>query len=58
MSKYQFTAKDRINLVKRMYQDHGYDVDEICQRLRYSPEMIENIVKKYNLKHGEKSWRY
>ena len=58
MSKYQFTVKPNINLVTRMYQDHGYNVDEICSRLRYPEEAVENIIKKYNLQYGTKSWRY
>jgi hypothetical protein len=45
-------------LVTRMYQDHGFDVGEICLRLRYPEETVKNIIKKYNLQHGEKSWRY
>lgn len=48
----------RINLVTRMYQDHGFDIDDICLRLRYPKETVEYIIKKYNLNHGEKSWRY
>jgi len=58
ISKYQSTVKFKIELVTRMYQDHGFDVDDICLRLRYSKEMIEGIIKKYNLQHGKKSWRY
>jgi hypothetical protein len=58
LSKYLFTAKDRINLVKRMYQDHGFDIEEICLRLRYSEETVKQIIEKYKLIHGEKSWRY
>jgi hypothetical protein len=41
-----------------MYQDHGFDVGEICLRLRYPEETVKNIIKKYNLQYGEKSWRY
>jgi hypothetical protein len=58
MSKYAFTTQDRINLITRMYQDHGFGVDEICLRLRYPKETVEEIIRIYNLKHGEKSWRY
>ena len=58
MSKYHFTIKPRLDLIQRMYQDHGYDVDEICLRLRYPPEIVEEIIKKNNLLHGTKSWRY
>ena len=56
MSKYVFEIK--IDLIKRMYQEHGYDIDEICLRLRYPKETVEMIIKKLDLKYGEKSWRY
>lgn len=58
MSKYQFAVRPKIDLVTRMYQDHGYSVDEICLRLRYPKETVETIIKGYNLQHGTKSWRY
>jgi hypothetical protein len=41
-----------------MYQDHGFTMAEICNRLRYTETFVEAIIKKYNLKNGEKSWRY
>lgn len=55
MSKYQSTIGFRINLITRMYQDHGYDIDEIVLRLRYTRESVESIIKEYNLNHGKKS---
>ena len=58
MSKYQSTVETKIDLVTRMYQDHGFDIDEICLRLRYPEETVKNIIKKYNLQYGKKSWRY
>jgi hypothetical protein len=58
MSKYHFTVEVKANLVTRMYQDHGYDIDEICLRLRYPKEVVEALIKKCNLQHGKKSWRY
>jgi hypothetical protein len=58
MSKYELTAQANAYIVSRMYQDHGYTVDEICLRLRYPAETVEAIIKKCNLQHGEKSWRY
>ena len=58
MSKYEFTVKANAYIVSRMYQDHGFTVEEICQRLRYPTEAVEKIIKKFNLEHGEKSWRY
>ena len=58
MSKYQSTVEFRINLVTRMYQDHGYDIDEIVLRLRYTRESVEAIITKYRLNHGEKSCYY
>ena len=58
MSKYQFTVRPRVDLITRMYQDHGFNVDEICLRLRYPKEAVENIIKRYNLQYGTKSWRY
>ena len=58
MSKYQSNVQIKLDLVTRMYQDHGFTVDEICLRLRYSEEMVEAIIRKLDLKHGEKSWRY
>ena len=56
--KYHFTVEDRVNLIRRMYQDHGFDIDEICLRLRYPEETVKQIIEKYKLKYGEKSWRY
>lgn len=58
MGKYQFAVKLNPNMVTRMYQDHGYTVDEICLRLRYPESMVQEFIKRNNLKHGTKSWRY
>lgn len=58
MSKYQFEVKLNSDIISRMYQEHGYTVEEICLRLRYPELMVEEIIKRYDLKHGEKSWRY
>lgn len=58
MSKYHFTIKPNFDLIQRMYQDHGYDVDEISVRLIYPVEIVKEIIKKNNLSHGTKSWRY
>jgi hypothetical protein len=58
MSKYVASDKTKIDLITRMYQDHGYTVDEICSRLRYSEELVLHIIKKCNLQPGNKSWRY
>lgn len=58
MSKYQFTVVPKMELITRMYQDHGYNVEEICLRLRYPRETVITIIEKNNLQHGEKSWRY
>jgi len=58
MSKYDFTAQANAYIVSRMYQDHGYTAEEICLRLRYPEDAVEKIIKKFDLKHGEKSWRY
>ena len=58
MSKYQFTVVPRVDLITRMYQDHGFDIEEICIRLRYPEQTVKNIVEKHNLQHGKKSWRY
>jgi len=55
MSKYEFTVKANAYIVSRMYQDHGFTVEEICLRLRYSPEAVELIIKEFNLEYGEKS---
>ena len=55
MSKYQSTVEFRVNLITRMYQDHGYNIDEIVLRLRYTRESVEAIIKKCNLNHGKKS---
>ncbi len=32
-----------------MYENHWYTVDDICDRLRYPKELVENIIKKYNI---------
>jgi hypothetical protein len=58
MSKYEFTATANAYIVSRMYSDHGYTVEEICLRLRYPQDAVETIIKKHNLQHGKKSWRY
>lgn len=58
MSKYEFTTQANAYIVSHMYQDHGYTVEEICLRLRYSEEAVENIIRKFEFKHGDKSWRY
>lgn len=58
MSKYQFEIKLNPDIISRMYQDHGYTVEEISLRLRYPEPIIEELIKRYDLKHGEKSWRY
>jgi hypothetical protein len=58
MSKYEFAIQANAYIVSRMYQDHGYSVEEICLRLRYPAEAVELVIKKFNLEHGEKSWRY
>jgi hypothetical protein len=41
--------KPNLNLIKRMYEDHWYTVDDICLRLRYPKELVESIIKTYNL---------
>jgi hypothetical protein len=58
MSKYQFEIKLNPDIISRMYQDHGYTVEEISLRLRYPEPIVEELIKRYDLKHGEKSWRY
>ena len=58
MSKYEFTARLNLDLITRMYRDHGYTVDEICLRLRYPEEKVQELIRKYNLINGKKSWRY
>jgi|694.fasta_scaffold13080_9 hypothetical protein len=58
MSKYQFEVTVNLDLVSRMFQEHGYTAEEICLRLRYPEPMVEELIKRYDLKHGEKSWRY
>lgn len=58
MSKYQFEIKLNPDIISRMYQEHGYTVEEICLRLRYPASIVEELIKRYDLKHGEKSWRY
>ena len=58
MSKYQFEIKLNPDIISRMYQDHGYTVEEISLRLRYPEPIVKELIKRYDLKHGEKSWRY
>ena len=57
MSKYQFAVRPRIDLIERMYRDHGYTVEEICMRLRYPESAVKAIIEKYNIPYGTKSWR-
>jgi hypothetical protein len=47
MSKHIF--KVNVELVKRMYQDHNYSIQDICLRLRYSPESILAVIERYKL---------
>ena len=58
MNKYQFIVKPRVDLITRMYQDHGFTVDDICLRLRYPEQTVKNVIETHNLTPGEKSWRY
>ncbi len=39
-------------LIIRMYRDHNYSIDDICLRLRYTPELINFIIKKHGLKNA------
>ncbi len=48
----------RVDLVTRMYRDHGFDVEEICLRLRYPEQLVKETIKKYQLHQGKKTWRY
>lgn len=57
MSKYQFAVKLNPDIISRMYQEHGYTVEEICLRLGYPIPMVQELIKRYDLKYGEKSWR-
>jgi hypothetical protein len=41
--------KININLIIRMYCDHGYSIDAICLRLRYPPNLVETIIVKHGL---------
>jgi hypothetical protein len=58
MSKYQFEVKLNPAIIARMYQEHSYTVEEICLRLRYPEPLVQEIIKRYDLKYGEKSWCY
>ncbi len=42
-------SKINIDLVKRMYQNHYYTVDDICMRLRYPKELVEKAIMTYNI---------
>lgn len=48
--------KININLIIRMYQDHGYTVEDICMRLRYPADSVTAAIEYYKLEYG-KSWR-
>lgn len=50
------TITTKVDLIKRMYTDHGYTVEDIVLRLRYPLEFVEEVIKKLGLEHG-KSWR-
>lgn len=52
------TVSLRVDLVTRMYQDHGFEIEEIHLRLRYPIDMIEKTIEKYELQRGKKTWRY
>lgn len=45
--------KVNINLLIRMYQDHGYTVEDICIRLRYPVELVRSMVEYYKLEHDK-----
>lgn len=55
MSKYQYVVVINHNIIKRMYQDHGYTIDEICMRLRYPRTAVELVIIKDSLYYGTKS---
>ncbi len=43
----KYTFKLNIALILRMYQDHGYTVEDIVLRLRYPNNLVQEIVHKY-----------
>jgi|LakMenEpi03Aug12_release.lakeMendotaPanAssembly.Ray.scaffolds.fasta_scaffold3243528_1 hypothetical protein len=47
--------KININLLIRMYCNHGYTVQDICMRLRYPQAEVDAVIKHYKLEYG-KSW--
>ena len=47
------THKLNINLLIRMYCDHAYSVQAICERLRYPQPLVEQAIAQYGLEHGK-----
>ena len=45
----KYTFKVNVNLVLRMFRDHNYSIDDICLRLRYTPEAVESVLRKHGL---------
>jgi hypothetical protein len=43
----KYVYKINVDLVKRMYVDHGYSVDDICLRLRYEADTVKQLVKNF-----------
>jgi hypothetical protein len=40
-----------IELILRMYYEHGYTVDQIHERLRHSKELVELIIKNHEARN-------
>lgn len=46
-----YTFQVNVDLVIRMFRDHNYSIDDICLRLRYTPESVIFVLKKQGLYH-------
>lgn len=44
-----YTFQVNVDLVIRMFRDHNYSIDDICLRLRYTPEAVEYTLRTHNL---------
>ncbi len=43
------TPKINVNLIARMYRDHGFEIEDIHLRLRYPEATIKMVIEKYKL---------
>jgi hypothetical protein len=48
----KYTFRANIDLVIRMHFGHDYSVDDICLRLRYDINQVNDIIKRFKRNNG------